>query len=139
MFEPAGNLHVQELQAQHETFKNTTLKEGDGYYEALNGLAEQLAAASTSENPYTGHTPQVGGMVGDTGGPHAERWGMLALVHCSGCPLHPPPPPAVCVRQVVLRTGVCATARGCPPVRAAEAAMYPNSSLSVVCVCVRMK
>ena len=91
MFEPAGNLHVQELQAQHETFKNTTLKEGDGYYEALNGLAEQLAAASTSENPYTGHTPQVGGMVGDTGGPHAERWGMLALVHCSGCPLHPPP------------------------------------------------
>lgn len=87
MFEPAGNLHVQELQAQHETFKNTTLKEGDGYYEALNGLAEQLAAASTSENPYTGHTPQVGGMVGDTGGPHAERWGVLALVHCSGCPL----------------------------------------------------
>lgn len=52
---------MQELQAQHETFKNTTLKEGDGYYEALNGLAEQLAAAGSSENPYTAHTPQVGG------------------------------------------------------------------------------
>lgn len=61
MFEADGNPHVQELQGQHETFKNTTLKEGDGYYEALNGLAEQLAAASSSENPYTGHTPQVGG------------------------------------------------------------------------------
>lgn len=49
---------VEELQAQHETFKNTTLKEGDGYYEALNGLAEQLAAAGSSENQYTSHTPQ---------------------------------------------------------------------------------
>ncbi len=61
MFETDSCLHAhtQELQAQHETFKNTTLKEGDGYYEALNGLAEQLAAAGSSENQYTSHTPQV--------------------------------------------------------------------------------
>lgn len=105
MFEPDSNLHVQELQAQHETFKNTTLKEGDGYYEALNGLAEQLAAASTSENPYTGHTPQVGGMVGDTGGPHAERWGMrvtclhlctVLVVPCSLCTTSGAPYWSVC-------------------------------------------
>lgn len=61
MFESSGYLLVQELQAQHETFKNTTLKEGDGHYEALNGLAEQLAAAGSAENSYTAHTPQVGG------------------------------------------------------------------------------
>lgn len=61
MFESCGCLRVQELQRQHETFKNTTLKEGDGHYEALNGLAEQLATAGSAENSYTAHTPQVGG------------------------------------------------------------------------------
>ena len=48
---------VEELKAQFEEFKDTTLKEGNDSYESLNDLAQQLAQASTADNPYTSHTP----------------------------------------------------------------------------------
>lgn len=50
---------VQELQGEHEKFKNGDLQDASGKYDQLNNLVTQMAELGSSDNPYTTLTPQV--------------------------------------------------------------------------------
>lgn len=57
------NIHsieeVEQLQAEHETFKAESLQEANANYDELNGYATQMAEMGSTENPYSTLTPTV--------------------------------------------------------------------------------
>ena len=51
---------VEELQVELEKFKAGELQDGNGNYEELSNLVQQMADLGATDNPYTTLTPQVG-------------------------------------------------------------------------------
>lgn len=50
---------VEQLQQEHEDFKNGGLKEAETKYNELSGLTEAMNEMGSTENTYTTLTPQV--------------------------------------------------------------------------------
>ena len=57
---------VQQLQQEHEQFKEGGLKEADSKYEELSALTQEMVTMGSTDNTYTALTPEVCGVLSDS-------------------------------------------------------------------------
>lgn len=67
---------VEQLQQEHEEFKNGGLKEAETKYSELSALTDEMAALGSTDNTYTTFTPTVCG-----GGHELEfGWALIGIL-----------------------------------------------------------